>query len=227
MKVLMGIRQEKRGGQSVREELEVGKGKLCSLRRPCRSTGCLLTSFPHLQMDRCSDYPPLPDQSPGLRHWETWLPLLSGGAMQWTQSEGFQVHAPPIMSHPCLLRSCPNISLLKETGNLGVSGDSLLVQVIFPHVFGVSVIQTRSVQKRVFPSACVSCFFILICGGFRGFLGWTSHCCVHVSCPLGSVQEDLASLLVPPSPKTAAGRMGSAPILPCTFIGLNPQPVGN
>lgn len=88
-----------------------------------------------------------------------------------------------------------NISLLKEMGNLGVSGDSLLVQVIFPHVFGVSVIQTRSVQKGVFPSACVSSFFSLICGGCGGFLDLSSHHCVHMSCPLGSVQEDLFTSL--------------------------------
>lgn len=57
------------------------------------------------------------------------------------------------------------ISLLKETGDLGVSGDSLLVQVVFPRVLGVRVIQRRSVQKGVFPLAHVSSFFTLICGG--------------------------------------------------------------
>ena len=102
---------------------------------------------------------------PGLRGWETWLPLLSGGAMQGTQSEGFRVHAPTQCHTLVCCAPVHRISPLKETGDLGVSGASLLVQVVFPCVLGVRVIQTRSVQKGVFPLAHVSSLFTLICGG--------------------------------------------------------------
>lgn len=124
-------------------------------------------------MDRCSHYPPLADQSPGLRRWETWLPLLSGGP-QWTQLEGFQSLLPNA-SHPC--SSCApvhNISLMKETGNLGVSGDSLLGQVIFPRclesvLFRQGLCRKGSFLLPVFPASSSSS----VAGG--GFLDLSSH----------------------------------------------------
>lgn len=97
----------------------------------------------------------------------------------------------PPQCHTCVCCApVRRISPLKETGNLGVSGDSLLVQVVFPRVFGVRVIQTRSVQKGVLPLARVSSFFILICGGCGAVPGLdlSSHSCVLKSCPLGSLR---------------------------------------
>ena len=108
--------------------------------------------------------------------------------MQGTQSEGFRVHAPTQCHTLVCCAPVHRISPLKETGDLGVSGASLLVQVVFPRVLGVRVIQTRSVQKGVFPLAHVSSLFTLICGGCGAVPGldFSSHCCVLMSCPLGS-----------------------------------------
>lgn len=156
-----------------------------------------------------------------------WLSLLSFLFCHPCSGTIWRIHSPHSDHEVINVCSMSNLSMSqpKEMGTLGVSGDSLLLQVTFPCVFAIRIFR-QWLQKGLFPSTYVSTFSSFIYHllsfpeVFPGFIF-----------PLTAVYMCFASGLSPGSfthqplkaapHTTASRRMGTASILPCTFAGLD------